>query len=127
MQSIKRPQAAAEVHAHRIDLEALANFPFVSSEGSVAQWRDYLQKKSMIPSVFSSSSVALDKDQFLFRSKRLSLVITPDILRVSSDSRLILKMAYIPDAGHEASGRVDQGTMKSKLDQIAKQLVVHEY
>lgn len=83
-----------------IDLKLLSNFINISYDGSIAEWRDLLREKDMLPSAFSSLNLRFDADNSIhYRSKRLSGVFDSGSLRLTKDSRLKLEFGYFNENG----------------------------
>jgi serine protease Do len=79
------------------ELESLTSFVYVSLQGTLKQWRDYLSQP-LQPDVVRSFQIRFDyaKD-FEFRSKRFSVNLPNSAQKVDPSSFLILKMTYFRD------------------------------
>ncbi len=79
----------------------LADFTYVSFEGTLAQWRDYLPLTQYQPKVFAGLkiNIAPDYSRLTFNSPRAELVVTPEVLPLSATTMFGLDLAYFKDAG----------------------------
>lgn len=76
-----------------------ADYLYVSYEGSLAQWRAFLERRDLRPTVLEHVKLQYDIGKGLqLESPRLK-VDTAGILNVSADSSLELRMAYMVDHG----------------------------
>jgi serine protease Do len=79
------------------ELESLTSFVYVSLEGTLKQWRDYLSQP-LQPDAVRSLQIQWDYGkEFKFRSKRLALNLPDSVQKVDPSSFLILKMTYFRD------------------------------
>ncbi|HEX4023234.1 MAG TPA: serine protease [Steroidobacteraceae bacterium] len=80
--------------------EFLTDYLYVTMTGTLAQWRDYLGQKGVQPRIFTAFKLDIDPDQHVrYRSKRFSLDVTPDLIKLSKDSMLTLDFDFYRDAG----------------------------
>jgi serine protease Do len=77
----------------------LANFTYLTFEGTLARWHEFLPLKAYQPKVFSSFSLGIDGDyrQVRFASKRMELHVTPDVLPLSATTVLALNLSFFKD------------------------------
>ena len=79
----------------------LADFMYVTYEGTLARWREYLPLRSYQPKVFGAFNmgVAADYGKVDFASRRFELHVTPDVLPLSATTVLALNLSYFADHG----------------------------
>ncbi len=75
------------------------DFTWVTFEGTLARWREYLADKSVQPSAFSGFSLDIDPDfsQVRFESKRAKIEIGPHEEPLTHDSVLSLNFSFFKD------------------------------
>lgn len=79
-------------------LKSLANDVYVNYTGTLAQWKAFLARRALRPSVFDN--VKIDSDDKMgvrYQSARLTIQVQRDLLETSTDSELELHMAYMLD------------------------------
>ncbi|MEO8998069.1 MAG: trypsin-like peptidase domain-containing protein [Rhodanobacter sp.] len=82
------------------DMKVLTDFVNVDYGGTLAQWKDYLQNKALLPALFKDIRIDFDYDhRFSYASKRLHLDFTPELQKITPTSKLAL--GFIPIADHE--------------------------
>jgi len=85
---------------HIPDLKVLSDFIYVSYYGTFKDWREFLRKKDLLPSIFSTLDIHIKTNEvFRYQSKRLSLSYGPDILKISENSDFRLDLGYFQDQG----------------------------
>jgi len=78
-------------------LQSLTAFTYVSLEGTLKQWREYL-KQAAVPALLHSLDIRFDYGKsFKFRSKRFTLDIPDSAQKVDPTSTLLLKTTYFQD------------------------------
>jgi serine protease Do len=98
--SMVRMGAASELHANMIDMKALTDFFYVSYDGTLAQWKDYLKMKSLLPGAFADIDIDFDYGHnFRYHSQRQSFSYTPELQKIEENSELTLGFAYFEDHG----------------------------
>ena len=81
--------------AYISDLKILTNFIYVSYDGTLKQWHEFLKMKDVLPAIFSTIGISFDyKRAFHYKSKRLSFAYSPDVLHISEKSYLKLTFGY---------------------------------
>lgn len=97
---IMRYVPAAQAYDVRINLEALTDFMYVTYDGTLAQWRDYLKYAGALPAALQGVHVDFDYGQrFEYRSKHLRFAFTPELQRIEADSMLTLGFGFFQDHG----------------------------
>jgi len=82
------------------DLKVLSDFIYVSYSGTFKEWQEFLAMKDLLPSLFSTLEVQMEKDKvFRFKSERLSLSYGPDVMKISDKSSLQVDFSYHPEEG----------------------------
>ncbi|HTV80499.1 MAG TPA: serine protease [Steroidobacteraceae bacterium] len=79
----------------------LANYIYVTFEGTLAKWREFLPLKADQPKIFGSLNVKIDGDysKLSFSSRRIELNVTPEVLPLSATTVLALDFSYFKDGG----------------------------
>jgi hypothetical protein len=98
--AMMRNSATAFTGGHMMDLKTLADFIYVSYNGSMKQWREFLTMKELLPETFSSMDITLDADRrFRYRSGRLSILLDSETLSLTEKSELRLNFGYFREGG----------------------------
>lgn len=85
---------------HIPDLKVLSDFVYVSYSGSFKKWREFLDMKILLPSIFSTLKIQVgSKDVFRYQSTRLSLSCNTDMMNISDKSHLRLNFDFFPEKG----------------------------
>jgi hypothetical protein len=78
-------------------LQSLTSFTYVSLEGTLKQWRDYLEQPA-VPDLIRSLDIRFDYGKsFQLRSKRVTMNIPNSAQNIEPTSTFILKTAYFRD------------------------------
>ncbi|HEX7815662.1 S1 family peptidase [Dyella sp.] len=89
-----------ELHTNIQDLRKITDFFDVSYSGTLAQWKDYLQQKPLLPAPLEHIDIGFDyAHDFKYHSRRVSFGYTPDLQKIDKDSQLLLGFSYFKDAG----------------------------
>jgi hypothetical protein len=97
---VRLAAAGEQKHSATIDLKALTDFLYVSYDGTLAQWKEYLQDTALLPGAFSNLHIAFDYGKrFSYRSQRMDLSYAPSLQKIEPDSELTLGMDYFRDQG----------------------------
>ena len=105
-------------HSHDdiIDLRTLTNFFDVSYSGTLAQWKDYLQQKTLLPAALRNIDIDFDyAHNFKYHSKRVSFNYTPDLQKIDQDSQLVLGFSYFKD-GDQVVWDVSDVMVKANIE-----------
>jgi serine protease Do len=79
------------------ELESLTGFTYLSLEGTLKEWRNFLAQ-SQQPDVIHSLDIRFEYGKnFEFRSKRFTLSVPNSVERIDPNSILMLKMTYFRD------------------------------
>ena len=105
---LMREVPAADEYGALQDLAEITNFIYVSYDGLLAQWRQFLDERALLPAAFQHIHVdAVYGKRFSFDSPRLAFSYTPRLQPVNPDSRLWLGMRFYPDDGKVVWGAAD--------------------
>jgi len=112
--TMTQPMKAGREHEHMIDMQALTDFVDVAYDGTIAQWKDYLKNKSLLPAAFDDIRLELtDGQQFTYSSKRMGFSFTPKLQAITPGSELTLGFSYFRDQGKAVWG---VGNVRVKVD-----------
>ena len=82
------------------DLKVLSDFIYVSYYGTFKDWREFLSQKDLLPSIFSTIDIDIENNKaFRFKSTRLSLSYSHNIMKISNNSDLRLDFGYFQEQG----------------------------
>ncbi|MGH8126035.1 MAG: trypsin-like peptidase domain-containing protein [Rhodanobacteraceae bacterium] len=111
---ILRMLPASEGNDYLINLEAMTDFLYVAYDGTLAQWKEYLQNASLLPGAFKNIHIAFDYGkQFSYASQRVDFNFTPKLQKINPDSELMLGFTYFPE--HDKVDW-DVGDIRVKVD-----------
>lgn len=80
------------------ELKLLTNYIYVTYNGKLQQWRDYLALPNLLPKAMAGIKIQFDYGRgFAFQSSRFTLVVPQAVQKIDADSRLMLKFTYMPD------------------------------
>ncbi len=91
---LRADQTGETFDGHIPDLKVLADFVNVSFDGTFKKWREYLGMKEVIPSLFNTIELTVNNDDFRYKSKRLMLSCSSDIIKLTDQSMLTLGFGY---------------------------------
>ncbi len=79
----------------------MTNFMWVTYEGTLSRWQEFLALKAVQPQIFSKLTVDIDPayKRVHFRSPRYELTVTPDFQPLTADSMLSLNFSFFRDVG----------------------------
>ena len=98
--AMMRNSSTAFTGGTMMDLKTLADFIYVSYNGSMKQWREFLAMKELLPEAFATMDISFDADRrFKYRSGRLSLALDDGTLNLSEKSELRLNFGYFRESG----------------------------
>jgi len=90
-----RTVSTQAVNSTESEMRTLTDFVYVSYGGSLAQWREFLGVKALLPAAFADIDIEFDYDQrFRYKSQRLALLHTSDLQKITKDSYLTLSFAF---------------------------------
>lgn len=80
------------------DLKVLSDFIYVSYYGSFREWQEFLNMKNLLPSIFSTLEVRIENNKiFRYKSARLCLSYSPDLMKISDKSSFQLDFGYFKE------------------------------
>ena len=89
---------ASAKYLHMLELREMSNYIFTAYDGSLAQWKDFLQQTQLLPDAFKDIHVAFDYDQrFSYTSNRIHFAFTPQLQKIAPDSSMTLTFGYLRD------------------------------
>ena len=89
---------ASAKHQHMLELREMSNYIFAAYDGSLAQWKDFLQQTELLPDAFKNIHVAFDYNQsFSYTSNRIHFAFTPQLQKIAPDSSMTLTFGYLKD------------------------------
>jgi serine protease Do len=93
------PSGAKDVLVHRQEL--FSNFVWVTYEGTLPRWREFLELKAAQPQIFSKFTLDIDPGykSVHFHSSRCDLNLTPQVVGLTEDSVLTLNFSFFKDGG----------------------------
>lgn len=89
-------------HAHDnvLDMDELSNFVYVSYEGTLAQWKDFLHDPSLQPEAFKYLRIDFDYGHsFSYASKLVAFSFTPDVQEISPRGLMWLGFHFVVENG----------------------------
>jgi len=99
--AMMRLSYTGHLHDDLKEMNALASFVSVAYTGTLAQLRDFMDATVPRRRLLSSIDLAIEPGQSLdYRSARLSLHLTPDMLPLSDETWLALDTAWFPEGNH---------------------------
>jgi hypothetical protein len=81
------------------ELKVLTDFFNVSYSGTFKQWREYLQLKNLIPSVFANMEIKPNNGSFSFESKMFHADCGSNIMKTTDESILTIWLNYFRSKG----------------------------
>lgn len=78
--------------------ETLTNYLYLTMQGSLARWQEYLAIPGVQPRAFASFKLAIDPDKYVrYESRRFKLEVTRPMVMLSKDSILSMNLAFYRD------------------------------
>jgi serine protease Do len=79
-------------------LQQLADAVYVNYAGTLTQWRAFLTRHELLPKTFEHIQIEFDDHEGVrYRSPRLNLQLSKDVVEATAASDLVLHMAYMLD------------------------------
>ncbi len=89
---------ASGEHDARLDMDELSNFVYVTYEGTLAQWKQFLAMPALLPAAFRNIRVEFDYDhRFGYASQRMAFSYTPELQPIKPDNLLYLGFRFLLD------------------------------
>jgi serine protease Do len=76
------------------DLKLMTDFIYLSFDGTLRQWREYLEMKELVPSFFKDVDLVPNDDSFRFKSKRLGITCDTNSMKINEQSFLEIGFGY---------------------------------
>ena len=97
---VMRSAMAMQEHDQLINTKALTDFMYVNFDGTLAQWKDYLQREELHPAALKDIRIDFDYGKrFAYASTRVGFGFTPELQAIQPDSVLTLGFAFFLDHG----------------------------
>lgn len=95
-----RRSDTAMVYSDLADLKVLSDFIYLSYYGTLAQWSEFLDEKSLLPEAIRTMHIRFKPGKdFHFQSKRVSFDYDSQAMKITPDSDLRLSLSYYRDQG----------------------------
>jgi hypothetical protein len=97
---VMRPAPADDTYDYLADMRTLTDFIAVAYEGTLAQWKEYLQNTALLPAAFKDIHIEADyQRRFSYASKRVNFSYTPELQKVEPDNLLTLGFGFLNERG----------------------------
>ena len=101
--AVARFAQAMQEHDQLINTLALTDFVYANYDGTLAQWKQFLAHRDLLPAAFKTIDVDFDYGKrFSYASDRIAFAYTPELQAIQPDSVLTLGFAFFPDHGKVA-------------------------
>ncbi|HZV23158.1 MAG TPA: serine protease [Luteimonas sp.] len=101
--AVARFSEAMQAHDQLINTEALTDFVYANYDGTLAQWKEFLAHKDLLPTAFKDIRIDFDYGhRFAYASDRVAFAYTPELQAIQPDSVLTLGFGFFPDHGKVA-------------------------
>jgi serine protease Do len=98
--AVARFSEAMQAYDQRINIQALTDFVYANYDGTLAQWKQFLAYKDLLPTAFKDIRVDFDYGKRLaYASDRIAFAYTPELQAIQADSVLTLGFGFFPDHG----------------------------
>jgi serine protease Do len=75
--------------------QLLSDYVYVTMQGNLAQWQDYLAQQGVQPKAFDSLTIKIDPErEVAFHSDCYQVTVTPELVKLSKDSMLFLDFGF---------------------------------
>lgn len=103
--AVARFAQAMQEHDQLINTLALTDFVYANFDGTLAQWKEFLAHRELLPAAFKDMRVDFEYGKrFSFASDRVSFAYTPELQAIQPDSVLTLGFGFFPEHGKVAWG-----------------------
>jgi serine protease Do len=100
MAGMIRVTPVSQMESNIDDLKLLADFTSIAYYGTLADWRDFLAQRDLLPEAFSGIKIDFDYGKsFHYASQRVDFSYGPEEMHITDKSDLKLKFAYFKDGG----------------------------
>ena len=91
---------SSQMYAADEYLKSLADYVYVNYSGTLGQWKAFLARRELRPSIFDNTKLSIDDKMVVsLQSPRLTLQIPKELMQTSAESELELHMAYMLNSG----------------------------
>jgi serine protease Do len=112
--SLVHPTSPSMRYVQSSVLREITDFIAVSYDGSLAQWKDFMQNVRPLPDSLKDVSISFDYDrEFAYRSDRIDFSFTPQLQKITPDSTLTLSFGFLKSADKTT---MDVGDVRVKPD-----------
>ena len=88
----------AQLHDYLINVEALSDFMYVTYDGTLKQWKQFLAQRDLLPAAFDKIHIDFAYGKhFDYASQRIHLDWTPKLQKIQPDSMLTLGFSFFRD------------------------------
>ena len=75
--------------------QLLGDYVFLTMQGNLAQWQDYLGQQAVQPKAFGSLQIKIDPErEVAFHSDRYQVMVRPELVKLSRESMLFLDFGF---------------------------------
>jgi serine protease Do len=111
---------APQTHDYLINAEALADFMYVTYDGTLKQWKPFLAQRKILPDALRHIRIDFDYGKrFDYASHQLNLSWTPKLQKIQPDSVLTLGFGFYKDKGRAVWGVADVWAAPNPYDSDA--------
>jgi hypothetical protein len=101
------------------DLKVLSDFIYFSYFGTFKEWREFLSMKDLLPSLLSTLDIQIKNNEvFRYESRRLSFSYSPELMKISNNSKLRLDFGYFQEQDRTVWDITEIGIAEDKYKQI---------
>lgn len=123
-----RPTPAMGLHDTVLDYNQLSGFVYVSYDGTLSQWRQYLQDTRLLPDGFKNLRIDFDYGRrFAYVSPRIAFSFTPEVRAISQNSLLNLAFTWFPDRDRVSWDVADVTVWKDKAGNDYDRISIQRY
>jgi len=99
--AVARFSEAMQAYDQRINMQALTDFVYANYDGSLAQWKQFLAYRDLLPAAFKDIRIDFEYGKRLaYASDRIAFAYTPELQAIQPDSVLTLGFGFFPDHGN---------------------------
>ncbi|BFI94657.1 MAG: serine protease [Rhodanobacter sp.] len=118
----------AGLHDTRLDFDALSSFVYLTYDGTLAQWKDFLGNPALQPAAFRNIHIDYDYDKrFSYASQRVVFAYPSSLQPVKPDNLLQLGFRFFLDGGKPVWGVGDVQIWKNTASDDHDNVNVQRY
>ncbi|MCW8807441.1 MAG: trypsin-like peptidase domain-containing protein [Rhodanobacter sp.] len=119
---------ASHQHDSKLDTDELSSFIYVTYEGTLAQWKDFLKESALLPAAFKNIHIDFDYGRhFSYRSKRVAFSYTPEVQAITPGNLLWLGFRFSRDNGQPVWDVADVDVWKEAASDDHNNVNVQRY